>query len=124
MSFLLSIYQKILKLLLPSNIVTQEDLRLRRMIWLEYQARNTEEEAWTNIRQKLNYAPVSMSTIQHWYDHFKCGETSLFDKDTLQYGITQATQILPNGDEVAILVEYKYRQAFLERSFGTNFVYM
>jgi hypothetical protein len=81
-------------------MVTRNELRKRQMIWAEYRAGNNKEQAHSNLTKKLGPGSISLDTIESFYERFRRIGTSLFDKEDEQYGISQAIQTMPNGDEV------------------------
>jgi hypothetical protein len=81
-------------------MATREEIKIRQMIWMEYQAGNDIQHALISIRAKLHTNDVSESNLHHWYKRFESGETSLFDPDTEQYKIIRVIQTLPNRVEV------------------------
>jgi hypothetical protein len=74
----------------------RNELYERQMIWAEYRAGSSKEEA----HAKLGSDSVSQQTIDDFYQRFQSGDISLFDKGSEQHGIIQAIQKLPNGEEV------------------------
>jgi hypothetical protein len=81
---------------------TREIIKLRQMIWTEYQAGINKEQAVMNICATLRSNHVSELTVNEWYTRFRLGETSLFDSGTEQSLIPRAIQTLPNGVKVLI----------------------
>jgi hypothetical protein len=81
-------------------MTSRKDVYLRQLIWAEYRAKSDKQQAFANIAEKIGHERVLQSTIDHYYERFKSGETSLFNEGTEQHDITQAIQKLPNGEEV------------------------
>lgn len=81
------------------NMVNRRDLHIRQLIWAEYRAGRSEKNAYSNLNKKLGLGSISKETIDSFYQRFQSGNSSLFDTDSLQYGIPQAIQTFPNGDE-------------------------
>jgi hypothetical protein len=77
-----------------------KELYTRQMIWAEYRAGSSKEQARANLNAKLGSDNISEETIDTFYQRFKSGDISLFDRDSPRHGISQAIQTLPNGDEV------------------------
>jgi hypothetical protein len=76
------------------------ELYKRQMIWAQYRAGASSEQAYLNINAKLGHGSVSQNRIDNFYRRFKLGNKFLFDEESEQYGILQAIQTMPNGDEV------------------------
>jgi hypothetical protein len=87
-------------------MVSPQDIKNCQLIWAEFRAKRTKQQAFSNIATKIGSERISQSTINHWYKRFQSGETSLFDEGTEQYDITQVIQKLPNGQEVERSKEY------------------
>jgi hypothetical protein len=81
-------------------MASRKDVKLRQLIWAEYRAKSNKQQALANIIAKTGSEHVSQSTIDHYYQQFASGNTSLFDQGTEQYDITQVIQKLPSGKEV------------------------
>jgi hypothetical protein len=81
---------------------TREIIKLRQMIWTEYQDGIELQQAVINIRAKLRSNHISELTVNEWYRRFRLGHTSLFDPGTEQSLIPRVVQTLPNGVKVLI----------------------
>lgn len=58
---------------------TEDDLKLRQMIFDEWDAETSVEDAMTKIQEKLvNKADITENKMNYWYRRFNRGDTSLF----------------------------------------------
>jgi hypothetical protein len=80
--------------------VTREELLIRQSILTEFHNDSSINQAFVNITTKFGVNSVSKSKINRWYQRFKSGDMSLFDKDTNQHNIVPAIQTVGNRDEV------------------------
>jgi transposase len=76
-------------------MANRNELHERQLIWAEYRAGFSNEQAHAKLGPN-----VSRETIDNFYRRFKAGKISLFDERTFQHRIVQAIQTMPNGDEV------------------------
>jgi hypothetical protein len=82
------------------KMANRNELHKRQMIWAEYRAGSSNGQAKININAKLDPDFISDETIDGFYQRFQLDHISLSDRSSAHYGIPQAIQKLPNGDEV------------------------
>jgi hypothetical protein len=99
------IRDKIREFLSPK--VTPQDIRIRHLIWIEFNSDNNCLTATRNICRKLGRNAVSIFTVSSWYYLFNSNYTSLFDKDTPQSEIVRLTEELPNEVGICYVLRYK-----------------
>jgi hypothetical protein len=87
---------------------TREKIKLRQMIWVEYQAETDIEQAVINVRKKLPSYNVSESIVDYWYKSFNPYENHFLEPDNEEYDILLVVRTLSNGVEVIIFTIYKY----------------
>lgn len=102
-------------------MASPETIKQRQLIWAEYRARRTKQQAFINVNAKLGSILVPQSTIDFWYEQFDAGRKTLFDQGTKQEDITHAIQTLPNGEEVGDFEWINVISWFFRRTFPSQF---
>jgi hypothetical protein len=94
-------------------MLTQQDIRLRQAIWLEYRLGNDKQQALINTRKKFGTDSVSESLIDNIYSRFRPYKARIFDRMP-EYYVTPVIQKLSNENEVKNEILY-HINVFLER---------
>jgi hypothetical protein len=90
-------------------MVSHQEIQIRQLIWSDFRAGKTKQEALNNARSTFGAEFVSAEMIDMWFAHFKAGKPSILDNASVH-----AIQTLPTGEEVRALI-FKHKTLNLER---------